>query len=377
MNWIGITGSCGKSTTARVTASILSRFGKCTIPTLANLPDEVPICVLRVAPDSRFVVQEIGTTKKGYIRRSCEIVQPEVGIVTNVGTDHYSQFKDEELIAEEKADLVRSLPTEGCAVLNADDQRVMAMASHAKCRVVTFGSGGSGADYRVEQVSANWPRTLSFTLVHDGRELAVKTSLLGRHFVPNVVAGIACAHELGLPIAEVIDAVKNVRPLPGRMSEVVASNGITFIRDDAKAPWWTLELILEFARDAEATRKLLVIGEISDNPGNKGRKFRRFLNHARECFDRIVVTGVACEQLNSSLRQAEDLEAISSIADVHHFLSKELAPGDLVILKGQLADHLERLAHARAMDVQCWVGRCGRNISCASCNSLGSERGSE
>ncbi|MEZ5329324.1 MAG: UDP-N-acetylmuramoyl-tripeptide--D-alanyl-D-alanine ligase [Verrucomicrobiales bacterium] len=375
IRWIGVTGSCGKSTTVHLLTEVLRKRGRCPKPSGGNLPDAVPVCLLRVTPDHNAVVQEIGTMSPGHIRHNCRIFRPEIGVVMNVGSDHYAQFRSEDAIAEEKADLVRALPADGVAILNADDPRVAAMAGHTSARVVTFGIVKE-ADYRAQDVSANWPASVGFRLDHQGQSYRLESRLFGSHLVPNLLACIAAAHTCGMPIEEVISALGEIEPVDGRMSEVKAPDGVTFIRDDYKAPWWGLPLTIEFLRNAEAQRKVLVIGEMSDNPGNKGRKFRRLINTALIELDMIVVVGEAAGQLNESLLESEKIQAFDRIADAHEFLTTFLKSGDLVVLKGLVADHLERLARARVETVGCWRDRCGRRTLCTDCEFLPISAGS-
>lgn len=314
-------------------------------------------------------MQEIGTHVPGTIAALCDMVQPGIGVVMNVGTDHYSMFKSEEAIATEKADLVRSLDAEGVAVINADDAFVSAMAKETKARVVTFGVD-SEADFRATEVHSQWPEPLAFSLVFEGGIYPVTTKLHGKHFAPNVLAAMAAACAVGLSIEQVVAAVGDAEPVSGRMSEVKAPDGVSFIRDDFKAPWWGIPLAIEFLQDSNAQRKILILGEMSDNPGNKGRKFRRLVNSAVEIADLVVVVGSAAGELNQQLKGKDNVRPAATISAARDLLSEYLRSGDLVLIKGMLADHLERLAWDHTTEVGCWRSRCGINKQCSTCLHL-------
>lgn len=368
--WIGVTGSCGKSTTTRLLAHLLGKKADCPLPNEAwNYTGTVPLAILSVQPTQDFVVQEIGTHVPGTIAKLCEMIQPDVGVVMNVGTDHYSMFKGIEGIAHEKADLVRALGPENIVVLNVDDVHVSAMAKLATAKVVTFGVD-SQADFRAMDVSSQWPEPLSFNLVHKGARYPVSTILHGKHLAPNVLAAMAAACSVGLEIDDVVQFIKDAEPVSGRMSEVRAADGVTFIRDDFKAPWWGIPLAIEFLDEAIATRKIAVLGEMSDNPGNKGRKFRRLVKSAAEVADLVVIVGAAAGELNQQLKNAENIKAVATVSAAREFLAETLVRGDLVLLKGMLADHLERLAWAHTTEVGCWRERCRRNIPCSKCDLM-------
>ncbi|MEZ5329322.1 MAG: Mur ligase family protein [Verrucomicrobiales bacterium] len=203
-----MTGSCGKSTTCQILAQILSNQAPCRIPNLLwNYTGTVPLAILKVTSEDRYVVQEIATHVPGSIERICKMYLPQIGVVMNVGTDHYTQFGSQERIAFEKAALVRALPADGVAVLNADDPRVIAMASVSPACAVTFGIKKE-ATYRARDVTAAWPQGLSFILEHHGENHRVETGLFGVHFAPNVLASLATAHTAGMPLEDAIAALR-------------------------------------------------------------------------------------------------------------------------------------------------------------------------
>ena len=370
MKWIGVTGSCGKTTTTEILYRICATRGECRRPGTANLPLVMPICVLRVSDTADYVVQEIGITGPGDIGRNCEIFRPEVGVVTNVGTDHYTQFKDIDAIAREKADLVRALPASGLAVLNADDSRVLAMRDETDAGIVTYGTANQEADYLAFDVESRWPDKLCFGLRANGHTYQVATQFLGEHFLTNVLAAIACANAVGIEMDDILGVLEQVVPLGGRMSESEDGRGVFFVRDDYKAPWWGLEFTADFVRSARATRKILVLGEMSDNPGNKKTKFSRFINGIKEDVDRVVVVGPTVSKLTSSLKKDPKVSVFYEIEEASSFLDQFLEKGDLVVLKSRIDDHLERLYHHRVSNVNCWQSRCGRKIECRECDQL-------
>ena len=369
--WIAITGSCGKSTTARILSMILSRHGRCAVSDERhNYTGTVPQAILKVDSQEEYVVQEIGTHVPGSIAKLCKMVQPQIGLITNVGTDHYTQFGSEDAIANEKADLVRSLPAKGIAILNSDDPRVAAMRSETKARVVSYSEGNASADYVAMEVSSSWPQPLTFVLKCERGEYRVTTQLFGKHLVSSVLASLACAIELGVPAEVALEVIKDVAPVEGRMSRGSDGKGVSFIRDDVKAPWWALPFTKEFLEDAVAKRKILVIGEMSDNPGNKKRKFSRFLTSMYESVDLIAVVGPGIRKVNKTVLENDKVMAFGTVKEASLGLDEVLRAGDLVVLKGMIGDHLERIYHARNQEVGCWQTRCGLSVQCSKCEQL-------
>lgn len=370
--FVGVTGSCGKTTTKDLIAAVLaSRLTGTKSSDSNNGLYAVAQTILATHARSGYCVQELGADAPGSLDALIRLLGPRIGIVTNVGSDHYKAFRGPDAVAAEKGKLVAALPAHGVAVLNADDPRVHAMASRCAGRVLTFGLG-PGAEIRAEAVTSAWPERLSFRVIHGGQSLAVRTRLCGRHWTPAVLAAIATGLALDVPLADAVAAVGSVEPRRGRMSPVEIG-GVTFLRDDWKAPFWSLPAALELVREARASRKIVVIGTLSDYAGSTAPKYVAVARSALAVADHVFFVGGNAERCLRARRDAADgsLRAFPTVQAGADFLRRFLLPGDLVLLKGSIpADHLGRIALARRGEVACWRAACGRKRFCEDCRLL-------
>jgi len=162
-------------------------------------------------------------------------------------------------------------------------------------------------------------------------------------------------------------------PLLGRMSVHHSARGVTFIRDDWKAPYWSLPAIWQFMGDAAAARKLIVLGTISDYRGKSSRVYRQSVSQALGAADCVLLVGPHAKSLQAHF-QAEAsgrLHGFENIRSAAQWMGEFSRPGDLVLLKGSLqSDHLARLALASDQDVGCWRASCGRGIFCDRCRLI-------
>ena len=370
--FVGVTGSVGKTTAKDLIASILERHfskGRKNLGSL-NWPVDMVRVVLGTRRSDAYRVTEISTMTPGFIDLPIALVRPNVGVVTNIGTDHFSAFKSRDAIAEEKGKLIRSLPLNGIAILNADDPRVLAMRSQFPGRTVTYGLAGD-AMLRGDAIRSIWPDRLSLTATWNGESVNVQTQLCGTHWASAVLAALATGVALDVPLTLAAQAVASVEPFDGRMAPVVA-DGITFIRDDWKASLVTIEPAFEFMRKARATRKVIVIGTLSDYQGTSTLRYMEIGRLALAATDLVVFVGPrALASLRGKRDENDKLRAFTSLRDASMYLSGYLKPGDLVLLKGsQPADHLQRLILARTTEIQCWQSACGRRESCDTCDLL-------
>lgn len=371
--FIGITGSAGKTTTKDLLASILERHfpkGQKGEGTL-NGPYDVARLVLRTRSSDAYCVTEIAITNEAGIDFPLSLFRPKVGVVTTIGGDHVAAYGSLDGVAEEKAKLIRSLPADGLAVLNADDSRVLAMRAGTSARVVTYGTSRD-AMLRAEAITASWPERLSFTVSWQGECARVQTQLCGAHWVPVVMAALATAVAMGVPLATAAAAVFAVEPFEGRMSPAVLDDGVTFIRDDWKAPYWGIAPSFDFMRQARAARKVVVMGTISDYSGPYTPRYVRIAREALEIADCVVFVGPRASACLRARRGASDpLYAFPAIKNAAAFLGAYLRAGDLVLLKGSVrTDHLERLILSRTGSVACWRLACRRMYWCHECKSV-------
>jgi len=254
---VGVTGSAGKTTTKDLIAHVLGAsmpVGK----SAGNFNNHVglPLSILRLPDDAQVAVLELAMNHAGEIRKLAEIARPEIGVVTNVGYAHAGNFESPEDVAAAKRELIESLPTDGTAVLNADDEHVSRFRDAHAGPVVTFGFSDS-ADVRAVDMKPSDTGT-RFRL-EDGAWL--ETSLEGRHGVRNALAAVAVAKAFGLAPEQVSEQLATFEAPPMRGRRFVR-NGISIIDDCYNSNPEAVVAMLELLGETEGTRRIAVLGEM-------------------------------------------------------------------------------------------------------------------
>jgi UDP-N-acetylmuramoyl-tripeptide--D-alanyl-D-alanine ligase len=229
---IGITGSAGKTTTKDLVAHLIEPLGP-TVSPPGSFNNEIghPLTALRITPQTRYLVSEMSARGVGHIAALCRITPPRLGAVLGVGHAHLGEFGSLDQVALAKGELVEALPPDGVAVLNADDERVAAMAARTRARVVTFGRSAS-ASIRAEQVRADDLGRAGFTLVTPAGSAPVQLTLHGEHHVSNALAAAALAHELGMGAAAIAAGLSAaVARSRWRMEVTARPDGVTILND--------------------------------------------------------------------------------------------------------------------------------------------------
>ena len=364
---VGITGSCGKTSTKEVLATLLGATREtCASRASFNNHIGVPLTLLEVAPDTQSLVVEIGTNHPGEIAPLAALARPDVAIVTNVGRSHLAGLGSLDGVALEKGALVASLRSGGTAILNADCPRTPELRARAAAgvRVLTFSSRGAPeADLGAGEISVG-PEGTRFTLrgaalPAGAQGRGVTLPLLGEHAVANVLAALAAIVVLGADLDRSLEAVRLLRPAPHRL-EASMARGVLLIDDAYNANPESVaaatQLLVKARLPGEGGlggRRWLALGEMGEL-GAASSALHQEVGQmvARASIDRLVVVGpVGPGQPLAALLEA----AVAGGVDAVHAASIEagverltdaregLSAGDALLVKASRAAGLEAL----------------------------------
>ncbi|HXZ05502.1 MAG TPA: UDP-N-acetylmuramoyl-tripeptide--D-alanyl-D-alanine ligase, partial [Ktedonobacteraceae bacterium] len=233
---IGITGSNGKTSTKDATAAILSRQAP-TLKTFASYNNEIgyPLTLLRLEPEHRFAVLEMGAQWVGELTWLCEtIARPDWSIITNIGAAHLEYFGSQERVITAKSELVQALAPEGIAILNYDDVHVRSMGPKSRARKLYYGLSLE-ADVRGSDIQGDTLRGLRFTLCYAGQQKRVQLQLAGAHGVMIALAAASAGYAAQMNFDDICDALENLQPAKGRGEIKTGPNGSTLIDDTYNA----------------------------------------------------------------------------------------------------------------------------------------------
>ncbi|SFM42310.1 aminoacyl-tRNA hydrolase [Ectothiorhodospira mobilis] len=370
-SFVGITGSVGKTTAKDLAVAVLQQRGPTRGNALGlNYLGDMAGMLLALPRDTRFAVLEVATSGPGTIDARVRLLRPRIAAMTVIGRDHIKRFGgSQEAIAEEKAKLIQALPADGVAVLNRDDPLIRALGGRTPVQKLWFGTA-EDAHLRLLCARSDYPEPLILQLAYEGREYTCRTALHGTHLAVPVLTALGIGLAAGLSLGEAMAGLAGAHPAPGRMQVVPTPEGITFLRDDYKAPHWTLPPTLAFLQGARARRKVAVVGTLSDSSLSASKLYPKVARRMREVADRVVFVGPHALRALKARTHADDRQLVgfTDLLDAHHYLRAELREGDLVLLKGtNRMDHLVRLILARHQPITCWVQDCGRNTFCDRC----------
>ncbi|HEX3270812.1 MAG TPA: UDP-N-acetylmuramoyl-tripeptide--D-alanyl-D-alanine ligase [Ktedonobacterales bacterium] len=262
---IAIAGSNGKTSVKEATAALLERLAP-TLRTTGNLNTEtgVPVSLLRLLPEHRYAVIEMGAQRVGEVAALCRIAPPEIAVVTVVGPEHLEFFGGMAQVIQAEGEIVDALAPDGLAILNADDADVRGMASRTHARILTYGRA-EGADVRAVDVKGDTLTGLSFTLIHEGQQSPVHLQLPGAHAVSTAAAASGVALSCGMPLEEIAVALGELHPAKRRGEVKLGVNGCVVIDDSYNSNRQSALAALETLRGAQipaGARRWFVFGDM-------------------------------------------------------------------------------------------------------------------
>ena len=369
---IAITGSCGKTSATRFLGKILSDDQPCHVGIDQNSLQAICKSIKKTKCTHKFLVQETAVDAPGNMAEIMPLLQPDIGIVTTIGQDHYANFRTLEATAEEKVLLIKSLSENGVAVLNADDPHVIAMAEHTRGRVISYGYA-EHADVRATDIHSAWPKRLSLTVTFQKESVRIETGLFGDLLTISILAAVAGAMAVGISLKQCARSLKAIEPFNGRMSIHHFPLGSWIINDSFKAPYWSVEKVVSLLKDVEAPRKTLVLGSFSDTPGSGSPKYRRIAKLGLAVADRVILVGKKAFHVRKMLSPelANRLFVVDSVEKACQFLAQDVVTDELVLIKSNGREHLERLIYGQLTQLNCWKDTCSEKKSCKICEKSG------
>jgi UDP-N-acetylmuramoyl-tripeptide--D-alanyl-D-alanine ligase len=340
---IAVTGSAGKTTTKEAIAHVLSaRFKVLKSEGNFNNHFGLPLMLLKLEPEYDVAVIEMGMSHAGEIRALAKIAQPEIGVVTNVAPVHLEFFDSMAGIARAKYELVESLPANGAAVLNADDEYVSQFGRDFKGKVVMYGTWAT-ADVRAEKIQSKGAEGVEFDVViGDVREHAT-LPLVGEHNVLNALAAVAVGLERGLKPAEAVGALATLAAADKR-GQVLQVGNVTVINDCYNSNPKALDAMVDAIAAMAGVRRIVVAGEMLElGPAGEEMHRRAGQHIAEKKIDFLLgVRGLAQAMVDGAKQAGVRAEFAPTSDEAGEWLARETRDGDVVLLKASRGVKLEK-----------------------------------
>jgi len=351
---IGVTGSAGKTTTKEAIAHVLaSKFRVLKSEGNFNNHFGLPLMLLKLEPEHDLAVIEMGMSHAGEIRALAKIAHPEIGVVTNVAPVHLEFFDSLAGIARAKYELIESLPSNGTAVLNADDEYVSHFGRDYKGRVIKYGTTFA-ADVSAENVQSKGAEGSEFDVVVAGTRHYTHLPLVGEHNVLNALAAVAVSIACGIKASDAIAALATLKPADKR-GQVLQLGNITVINDCYNSNPKALKAMVDALCAMKAARRIVVAGEMLElGPAGEALHRESGSHMGEKKIDVLIgVRGLAHALVDGAQQAGMRAEFVATPEEAGEWLARETRDGDVVLLKASRGVKLERA-------LETWQAKRGR-----------------
>ncbi|MBM3806229.1 MAG: UDP-N-acetylmuramoyl-tripeptide--D-alanyl-D-alanine ligase [Actinobacteria bacterium] len=274
---VGVTGSVGKTSTKDfIVGAVGAGFRVHANVRSLNNDFGLPTTILNAPDASEALVLEMGMRGFGEIAKLCRVANPTVGVVTAVASAHTERVGSIEGVARAKRELVEALPVSGTAILNADDERVVAMADATPAKVLTY---GQSVDADVRMVSCEFDDRARAVAEVDTPWGAVglRMQVSGRHMAHNALAALCVAGVLGVDLRIASTAISSAKISGSRMQMRDLTTGALLIDDSYNANPASMRAALETLEILPAKRRVAFCGLMAElaDPEREHRAIRK------------------------------------------------------------------------------------------------------
>ncbi len=345
---IGITGSVGKTSTKEIVTEVLRQKYR-TYKNPGNYNNEIglPLTILNIGSGYERLVLEMGFYYPGEIRFLCGIAEPEIGVVTNVGTVHAERAGSQQVIADGKAELVECLPEspDGTAILNFDDPFVKEMEEKTAARVIYYGLNPE-ADVWADEIKGKGLQGIEFRMHYKTKSVKMTVPLIGRHSVQTILRASATGFAEDLTWDEITEGLLSSNSQL-RLVSVRTRSGAVILDDTYNATPESTIAALNLLDELRG-QKIAVLGDMLELGRYEAAGHKEVGQKAAEVVNHLIAVGqrgriIAETALEEGL-PATAVTWVKDASDAADLLKYNLKEGDIVLIKGSHGLRMDRIS---------------------------------
>lgn len=379
---IGITGSYGKTSVKEFLASILKeKYNILATPENINTSIGIARLILNnLTKHHEIFIVEMGAYFRGDIKKICNLVHPDIGILTGINESHLEKFKTIENTIKTKFELIEGLPKNGLALINGDNKycaeqilNMKKIIKPIKCKIKLYSlsapespSGDSGgargqslenslkykvdAEQNIEIVSTrliNYQQlenSSKFVIIKKNIRTEFEIKLLGRHNILNILPGILVGEKLGLTNEQIKRGVENIKPIPHRLQPIISKNNILVIDDAYNGNPDGVMAAIEVLANFGNRRKIFVTPGLVEIGESRGEAHKKIGARLTEVADLVLLiqnsnTKFFLQGLKEKKYPDDQIKIYQSSQKMQDDLKNILKSGDVILFQNDWPDN--------------------------------------
>ncbi len=340
---ISITGSCGKTTLKEMISSVMKKISKISYsPKSYNNKYGVPLSLLNLKQDDEFGIFETGMDKKGEIHYLTKILNPNLGIITNISYAHSKNFKNIKGIASAKGEMIDNIKPNGILILNADDTFFnfhMKKALKKKLKILSFGINNKKSDVKLLKIVKINKIFKIFFRINSKKEFFYSRNI-SKSYVQNFLATIATLN-LFFDLKNLSKKIFLDFKLPegrGDMSKLkVGKKTINLIDESYNSNPLSLKTALKNFGNIKSSKvkKHLLLGdmlELGHHSVSQHCKIGEIINELD--IDKVHIIGRDIKKTYQILKNNKKGLVLNNTLEINNLINKELSNNDYLMIKG-------------------------------------------
>lgn len=342
---VGITGSYGKTSMKEFLSHILSQKLR-VLKTAGNQNTEISVANIvlnKLNPNYDAFIVEMGAYREGEIKKMCDIVKPQIGIMTGINEQHVSLFGSIKNTLKAKYELIESLPKHGLAVFNGEDEFTNALYEKTRPPKRMYAlrsfSVSEKPDITCEKIDFNADGTNFYVKIGDKKEL-FETPLLGRHNVLNVLGATLVAHELGMSLEEIKEAAKTLSAPPHTLEIKHGINNSIVIDDSYSANPTGVYAALDILSQIRGNRKILILYPLIELGNNASIVHRRIAAGINKACELCILTSPDFAREIQKNATNTDVIIMPDPKRIITKLQKTVKDGDVILIENRVPEEI-------------------------------------
>lgn len=342
---IAITGSYAKTSVKNILTTMLSKkFNVCCSPLNYNTPLGLSKTVLEhLTVRDQVLVAEMGARYVGDIKELCDLIEPEIGLITGIGNQHLLTFKTKENLIKTKSELTDYICSKnGKMFFNAQNEESVDLFNKCSCEKVLSNPFNENDTLYAKDIEHN-QMGVTFTLVYKGKEYKTRANLLGSHNVSNIILCANVCLSLGISIEQIVEAIEMLMPSPHRLALTPSANSLIVIDDAYNASVEGSRAALDVLASYKSTKVVITPGlvELGKEQFECNVEFGKAMAAVA---DYVIVDGTFNYQaLEKGLLEggmaADKILRAGSLKQAVTLLRDITEPGDVVLFENDLPDN--------------------------------------
>lgn len=337
MKKIGVTGSTGKTTTKDMLFYICSEKYK-TARNVGNFNNHIglPLTVLGFEEGTEVGILEMGMSEFGEINLLADIVRPDIGIITNIGTSHIENLGSREGILKAKLEITNFFNKDNVLVVNEMNDLLIKENTQGEYKRLSVGNNGK-SDFIISDIIDRGEEGIGFTVEHKLETQKFELSIPGRHNAINGTLAVAAAMELGITMEEAARGLQKMELTDKRLN-IKGKDGVKVIDDTYNASPDSMKAGIDVLMAAKGIRKIAILADMLEM-GKESPQYHSEVGQyaADQKVDLLITVGDQAKYIAEAAREILGEEKVSYYSDKETLMSEIrtiIQLGDIILVKG-------------------------------------------